>query len=152
MTADFHPIIYSNGEHSSTPIGTWERISLKEELEFITKHNLGTYEIEDGWCFYPNKIVKPYKEVIDKLHLLKERYSGMQRKITKRVLEGLWGATLRVDWDGNLSIAGTLFNPIFGCQTETLVKLEVARFILDNNLQDHVLSIAVDGVLSDKEI
>jgi len=62
---------------------------------------------------------------------------------------GMWGRTLQVDFG---ETAGEYFNSVWGCEVEVGTRLEVARFILDNNLIDHVIHIAVDGVLVDKEV
>lgn len=153
MTADFHPIVYARtNEQSTTPKGEWERKSLKEELEFITKYERGTWEVEDGWVFYPTKLVYPYKKVILWLNDWKDKTKGMERKVVKRVLESLWGYTLRVDWDGETATPSEYMNTVFGAQTETLVKLKDAQFVIENGLEDNLLNISVDGVLVDKEV
>jgi hypothetical protein len=153
MTADFHPIVYAGAnEKSHTPVGEWNRRSLKEELLFISQYNLGTWEVNDGWVFYPTKIVKPYFKIIKWLNEWKDRTKGLDRLVVKRILEALWGYTLRVDWNGDTAIPSEYMNTVFGAQTETLVKLKVAKFVIENNLQSQLLSIAVDGVLTTKEV
>jgi hypothetical protein len=153
MTANFHPIVYArHNEESHCPLGEWQRKSTQDELNFITNYKRGTWEVEDGWVFHPTKIVKPYKKVIDWLHSQKEKSTGMQRKIVKRIQEGLWGYTLRIDWNGETATPSEHMNTVFGCQTETPVKLEVAKFVIDNQLEEFLLSIAVDGVLATKEV
>jgi len=144
----FHPIVYEN----NTPKGEWERKSLKEELEFITKYDRGTWEVEDGWVFYPTKFVYPYKKIILWLNDWKDKTKGMERKVVKRILESLWGYTLRIDFNGEIAIPSEYMNTVFGAQTETLTKLAVGKFIIENGLEESLISIAVDGVLVDKEI
>ena len=63
-------------------------------------------------------------------------------------MAGIWGYTLSVNYDGEL---GDYFNSVWGVEVESRTRLEVARFVLDNNLLDNLLSIAVDGVLVSKE-
>ena len=150
ITSDFSPIIYSKtNEMSYTPKGEWETYITKQEIDFIKKYNLGDFEIFDGWWFFPDKIVYPLKKIIEWLYAKKETSKGMERKIVKRIMSGIWGRTLQVDFG---ETAGEYFNSVWGCEVEVGTRLEVARFILDNKLVDHVIHIAVDGVLVDKEV
>jgi hypothetical protein len=150
ITADFSPIIYSKtNEMSYTPKGEWETFLNKKEIEFIRKYNIGDFELESAWYFYPTEIVYPLKKMMDWLYAKKESSTGMTRKIVKRIMSGCWGRTLQVDFG---EVAGEFFNSVWGNEVEVGTRLEVAKFILDNDLVDHVLNIAVDGVLTAKEV
>jgi len=150
ITSDFSPIIYSSDDNqSSTPKGEWETYITKQEIEFIEKYKLGTFEIEDGWWFFPDKITYPLKKITEWLYAKKESSKGIQKKIIKRIMSGLYGRTLQVDFGG---VIGDYFMPVWGATIQVNTRLEVARFILDNNLTNHVLSIAVDGCLVTKEV
>jgi hypothetical protein len=150
ITSDFSPIIYSKtNEMSYTPKGEWETYITKQEIDFIKKYNLGDFEIFNGWWFFPDKIVYPLKKIIEWLYTKKETSKGMERKIVKRIMSGIWGRCLQVDFG---EVAGEYFNSVWGATVEVNTRLEVARFILDNNLVDHIIHIAVDGVLIDKEV
>ncbi len=152
MTANFHPIIYRKTHRKSyTPIGEWERYSSMYELVFIDRYKLGTYEIYDGWVWIPDKLVFPYKGIINWLYDKKESSKGYDKLVVKRIMSALWGYTLMQNADPRNPV-GDYFNPIIGEYVETGARLEVARFVLDNNLQDNLISIAVDGVLTDKEV
>jgi hypothetical protein len=151
MTADFHPIIYRKTHRKSyTPKGEWERVSSMYELQFIDKYKLGEYEIYDGWVWIPDKLVFPYRGIVNWLYEKKETSKGFGKLVVKRIMSALWGYTLMQNADPKNPV-GDYFNPIVGEYVETGARLEVARFVLDNNLQDRIISIAVDGVLVDKE-
>jgi hypothetical protein len=150
ITANFSPIIYSvTNEQSFNPVGEWETFLTKEEIDFIRQYNLGEFEIYEGWWFFPDKITFPLKKIIEWLYTKKETSKGMERKIVKRLMAGQWGKTGEIMQDGSV---GTYFNTPWHATVEVNTRLQVAKFILDNNLQDHILSIAVDGILIDKEV
>jgi hypothetical protein len=150
ITSDFSPIIYSKtNEMSYTPKGEWKTYLTQEEIKFITKYNIGTFEIEDGWVFHPTKIYYPYRPLVLWLFSKKEKATGMDKRVCKRILAALWGYSLSIMFDGSM---GQYFSPCVGAEVESRTRLEVARFIIENDLIDHVLSIAVDGVLTDKEV
>lgn len=150
ITADFSPIVYSKTEEQNfTPKGQWETYLTKEEIDFIDKYKLGSFEIYDGWWFFPNEIVRPLEGIMNWLYLKKEGTKGLEKKVLKRIAAGCWGKLLEVNHDGEL---GDYFQTCWGVEVESRTRLEVARFVLDNNLQDNLLSIAVDGVLVSKGV
>jgi hypothetical protein len=152
MTADFHPIIYRRTHRRSyTPKGEWERVSSMYELLFIDKYKRGEYEIYDGWVWIPDKLVFPYAGIINWLYEKKETSKGIDKKVVKRIMSALWGYTLMQNDDPKEPL-GDYFNPIVGEFVETGARLEVARFVIENNLVDSLISIAVDGVLTSKEV
>ena len=149
ITADFSPVIYSKTEEQNfTPKGRWETYLTKTEIDFIGKYGIGTFDLQDGWWWYPDKIVKPLEGLMNWLYVKKEGASGLEKKIIKRIASGIWGRQLQVLQTGEL---GDYVNPVWGVEVESRTRLEVARFVLDNGLVDRLLSIAVDGVLVSKE-
>ncbi len=142
IESGFSPIFFGSKEQTFTPVGTWEGYLTKQEIDFIVKHNLGDVVIHDAWWWTPRRLVRPLKEMIHWLHAKKESSLGMQREVTKRVMEGVWGATLRID-DGVKF--GPWFNPVWGAQVESSTRLKVAEFCMP--VKDKVLHIAVDGVV-----
>jgi hypothetical protein len=153
IDANFAPIFYSNGEDNNyTPNGAWERILTKKSVDFIKKHQLGAFEIEKAYWWLSNTKVKrnPYKGIINYLFKKRNGASKLEDKIIKRCLAGLWGRTLHTRVEYGKTVYGDAFNPVYGAMVETDISLKVAGFILDNNLTDNLLHIAVDGVLLDK--
>lgn len=150
ITADFSPVIYSKTEEQNfTPKGRWETYLTKAEIDFIRQYRIGTFVIYDGWFWYPDKIVKPLEGLMRWLYEKKEGASGLEKKIIKRIASGTWGKLLEVKQDNEL---GNYVNTPWGVEVESRTRLEVARFVLDNGLEERLLSIAVDGVLVSTEV
>jgi hypothetical protein len=150
ITSDFSPIIYSyeNAENSFTPKGSWETYLTKQEVDFINKRELGSFQIIDGWYFVPKVVVtdyhKPFKPLVSSLFQKKESSEEFASGIIKRVLSGMWGRTLELRHDR----MGDGFNPVFGAEVECNTRLSVADFVLRHDLKDNLLSVTLDGVLS----
>jgi hypothetical protein len=150
ITSPFSPIALSNSrDECYTPIGEWETYLTKGEIDFIRKYELGTFEIYDGYWLILNKKVKPFEAMINKLFEEREKRKRLERDVVKRIISGIWGMTGRIDDDGKL---GKRFHPVWFAEVESQNRLEVARFVLDNNLVSDLLSIAVDGVLVAKPV
>lgn len=169
----FSPIFYKSNRTNFTPTGTWETVLTKNEIDFIRKWKLGTFEIKDGWWRIPNEeteqfgnnlatgITKTLLDIINRplLPMIHNLYSKKQQSsssfednIIKRIISGIWGKMIEIlpeNAQKRLLKQGEkyILNPVWACQTEVGVRLRVAEFILSNNLQDNILSITVDGVL-----
>jgi len=149
INSDFSPIIFpKSNEQSFTPKGSWERCCTKEQIDYLYWYKRGTFEVYNGWWWYPDKIVQPLKGVMEWLYSKKEQATGIDKMVIKRIMAGTWGRTLQITQKGE---PGDFFNPCWGAEVESRTALEVARFVIDNKLEDNLLSIAVDGVLTSKE-
>ncbi len=150
IDSSFSPIVYSkSSEQCYTPVGTWNTCLTKEEIDFIRKYKLGNFKITDGWWWIPQEqLVFPLEEMINWLYVEKEKRTGISRDIVKRIIAGIWGKFLEVR-NGNM---GRYFNPVWGAEVESRTRLAVAKFVLDNKLENNVLHLAVDGVLSSKPV
>jgi len=145
------PIIYvdEHGE-SSSPVGTWRRTLPKSAIDFIAKWGIGSFEIEDGWwCIpYNKKVKKPLEVVVDRLLRFKEG-NELQKTLAKRMaVGGFYGKFGEERKDG----FGPHFNPCWFAEISTAVRLEVADFIYRHGLEDAVIHVSVDGVLSEREV
>ena len=148
----FSPIVYDDGGQLYTPVGTWETYLTKGEIDFINKWGLGKFEIEDGWWWCPESVETPLYKEVDRLHMQKQ----VGNKQVKRVLSGIWGKLLETP---PLTLKALLayiaegrrnyFNPVWGAEVEVETRLAVAEFVLSNDMAEHVLSVAVDGVLAE---
>lgn len=148
---NFSPIIV-NG---FTPIGTFCTYMTKAEMEFIDNHDIGVWKIIEGYWCVPSiseeslknmQDVKPLKSLIKDLYRLKEETAdSIHSNNIKRILAGIWGKTLEVT-----TRLGDNFNPCWGAEVESRIRLKVAEAVIRNNAQEHLLSITVDGVLTDQ--
>jgi hypothetical protein len=130
-----------------TPNGEWSCYMTQAEADFIEAHNIGHFELEEGWWFVPAKNVSyPYQSVMAYLHEQKESATGLAKDCYKRIMTGCYGKTLE-SWADRF---GPLFNPVWGTIVETNVRLKVAQFCLDAlAIGRNPLHVAVDGVLLD---
>ncbi len=148
IESDFSPIIFK-GNTATTPKGEFYRYLTTNQILQLYKYKIGSFKLIDGWYWAPDTIEYPLKEDIEILFDWKQNLKGLQRDIVKRILVGIWGKTGEIFGDSDF---GKLFNPVWAAMTETGVLVKVADFILSNNAQDNVISIAVDGCTFDKEI
>ena len=85
----FSPILYKSNRANFTPTGSWETTLTKNEIDFIRKWELGTFEIEDGWWFIhdycPEKT--PLLQKIIQLYENKQQSSSsFEDNIIKRIM------------------------------------------------------------------
>lgn len=145
------PILHVDKDGSLTSrTGTRPEQLTKRELDFIYKWNIGKVDINDGWwCVHPNpdKLARPLEHLVERLLEYKAR-GGLKKELAKRMSVGIYGK-LGEDRGEKL---GQHFNPCWFAETSTNQRLEVAKFIYSNNLQDSTIHISVDGILSEIEV
>ena len=135
-----------------SPTGTWETFLTKGELDFIDKWKVGEYKILEGWWAMPESdLAKPLAEPVDKLLTYKQR-TGLQAALAKRMSTGIYGKFL----EERLDTFGPYFNPCWGVEISTQVRLKVAEHLYqhgigagDNKGYKHLLHVSVDGFLLD---
>lgn len=148
------PIMYEKETYTApeyyTPTGRWYCYLTQAETDFIQLHQLGSFELIDGWWFVPNKqCPTPIAQIMQDLHNRKELSSGLCKDIIKKIMVGCYGKTLE-SWSDRF---GTLFNPVWGATVETNTRLKVAEFCLQAQASGcNPLHISVDGVLLDAPI
>lgn len=151
IDSNFSPIIYSvDAFRSFTPKGIWVTYLTKGEIDFIHKYNLGYATVLSGWYWFKDKEVRPLEDIIKKLYAQKQAATGLDRDIMKRLMAGaFYGLFIEVRATGE---PGQYFYPPWAAEAEAQTRLEVARFVLDNQLQDRLLSVAVDGVIVEGDV
>jgi hypothetical protein len=154
------PILYkvtmNQGENRDeltyTPNNVFETEVTKSKLDLITKYDLGFFTITDGWWWMPDKtkpLFNPLKGTINWLYGKKQTVQGMDRKIDKRVMAGVfYGIFLQLK--GNA--LGEHFLSPYGAEIENSCQCKVFETIMDNHLQDSLCHVAVDGFISTKAI
>ena len=150
----FSPILYKSNRTSFTPTGSWETVLTKNEIDFIKKWELGTFEIEEGWWWIPKRTTpNPLLEMINDLYTIKQQSSSsFEGNIIKRIISGIWGKLIEILPDNaqkRMLKKGEkyILNPVWAAEVETNTRLKCAEFVLSNNLQENLLSIMVDGIL-----
>lgn len=149
----FHPFLVSSGEMSYTPTGEWETVLTLQEIRFLERYKLGSFERKEGWYWIPNNQpgYEPYKGIVTYLWKKRqETQSQMTSSIVKRLLAGMWGKTLELRGTPGSIEFGPRFNPVYGAIVETNNRLKVAQTCLDNGIIP--LSVAVDGIITDRPL
>jgi hypothetical protein len=146
MNAHFNPFLFKANDMTYSPVGEYECCITKRQYEVLMKYQLGEFEIENAWWWYPKSNVYPLRAMIGKLYTHKETTSGMDKEVTKRIMSGMWGKLLELKND----TFGDHFNPVWGCEVEVNTRMKVFEACINSGVVP--LSIAVDGVLTDKPL
>jgi len=154
--AAFHPFLVGSGDMLYTPTGEWETYLTLQEMKFLRRNKLESFELHDGWWWIPSEVKEaryPYKNTVHKLWSKRQEAAPMTSSIIKRILAGIWGKTLELRGKADDVEFGPLFNPVYGAVVEANVRLKTARFALEAISHGcKVLHIAVDGLILDKPI
>lgn len=147
--AGVSPVIFSKEENEEnkdnlnyTPTGRWERFLSKKKIEFIRERMNCEFEMADGWFWIPKKRATVLEPLIAQLWHQKQDSEGIAREVIKRTMSGIWGMFLQATEEG----FGDMFNPVYGAEVESNVRVRVAKFIDSNQLAP--IHVSLDGVLS----
>jgi len=147
--AEVSPIIHVDEKgKSTTPTGTWETHLTKSETNFIKKWNIGTVEIIDGWWAYRKEPVVesyPFQVIMDRLLTYKDSSNPLVQHIAKQMSVGIYGKF----GEEHKKEFGKYFNPVYFAEVSTRIRLEVAEFIYKHELQENLIHVSVDGILTD---
>lgn len=146
VEAPISPIMYFDGERYINPIGTWEDIFTLEEVRWLERWHAGTFQIQDGWFLFFDSKAKPFEASLDRLFGYRQTNDLMDR-VAKAISIGIYGKFAEEHEDGSY---GKYFNPFYAAVVTSRARLKVADFIYENQLQENVVAVNVDGCLVDK--
>lgn len=149
VTKDFSPIVYDNNDGYILPLGERVDIFTTEEIKWLACHKSATFEIIDGWFFLFDSTIKPYKAAIEKIYNTRLEGDADMAYLAKRIGHGISGKLDQSNADGTL---GELYNPILAAMTRSRCRIAVADFIHNLAIQDSVIAVTVDSVLTDREL
>ena len=142
------PIFYNNGSTNIHPTGTWETTITLQEYRFINKWKIGEFKIDDGYFIKFTAPVMPLEVAMKRLFNQRGQ-GGLINGLAKRIATGgAYGKFIEKHEDGSV---GAYYNPIYAAMINSIANLKIAEFIYQNNLQDDVVHIGVDSVMSTKE-
>jgi len=149
INRDYSPImrIDDNG-NLQNPVGTWRGHLTLDEVNFIEKWKLGTFKLNNGWFLKFKSHEHIFDDVLQKLYSYRGQHF-LTDALAKRMSNSLYGLTIQKYQDGS---SGKFFNPFYAATITTRCRLKVAEFILSNELQDNLVSVTVDGCLTDKPV
>ncbi len=143
IDSEFSPVAYEYRDKQSTPKGIFERSLNKGMIDFVNEY-VGIATCIDGWWFFSNSKKRPLEKPIMELYAEKQKAEGLRKEIIKRVMNGsFYGGFIQTKGG---EPAKNFCSP-WACEIENETKIQVAKFVLDNNLLDRLISITVDGVV-----
>jgi hypothetical protein len=144
------PIIHKDSQgNMTTPTGTWEDIITYDEYAFLYKYNIGRFEIEDAFWLKVKAPVQPMELPMQRLFNLRNKGGLVKMLAKKMAVGGSYGKMIQQNDNGQ---AGKYYNPLWASYVSTRARIQVAGFIYDNNLQDSILHIGVDGFISSNKV
>ena len=90
--------------------------------------------------------------IIDRMLAYKSSENELVKRISKGISVGIYGKFGEQYVANRKETFGKYFNSCYFAEISTRVRLKVADFIYRHDLEDSVLHISVDGVLSDKSV
>lgn len=110
------------------------------------------YKILDSWQFVPNDPDgHPYKEFIEELYRkrreLKDNRDPLQLPI-KTIMNSIYGKTgQKVN-----RVIGNLFSPVIFASITGSTRAQLYEFVINNGLEDDVVSFATDSICTTKDL
>lgn len=118
---------------------------------YVTLDELRACESEDyyrvlgAWQYIPNSDHKPYKDFIESLYskrlALKRAGDPLQLPL-KIIMNSIYGKTGQKIY----GVIGNLFNPVIFASITGGTRAQMYRFVIDNGLEDDVISFATDSI------
>jgi hypothetical protein len=148
INAKFHPIMVKSNKLQVTPTGRRTQPLGKGKIDLIYQYpKIGTiHKILDGFWWTPKFNKYPLYTVMAWLGNEKQKTDGLAKTFVKRISTGISGKLIEIYKDGK---PGDNLNPVWRAIVEEETQLILAKYIIKNGLEDHVLYIATDGILLD---
>lgn len=132
------------------PNGKFKQFLTKNEIEFF-RDNFDNIEIKilDGVEFFPDEILMPFKEEINRLYEWKEKEKDPDVKYAVKIfMNAFYGKTIQKSGDANLT--GKVFNPIWATEITSQTRLKLFSLMLQN--LDSVIGTSTDSVHSTERL
>lgn len=144
---NIHPFFYDNGATNIHPTGTWDTTITLHDYKFLYRTGVGYFEIEDGYWIKFTAPVYPMEVALKRLFNQRGR-GGLINAIAKKMAAGVYGKTMEQHEDGTV---GNYYNPLYAAMINSINNIKVAEFIYKYGLQDDVIHVGVDSVISTKK-
>lgn len=119
----------------------------KQELLEYEKYI--TYEIITGWEYYPDEIIYPFKDFIEKVYTQKNIVDkeNFEYSLWKIIMNGGYGAFYEKNLDKETGqiIVGKLFNPIYATMITSNTRLDLFKTAMPHIKK--VVGFATDSIL-----
>jgi hypothetical protein len=149
INSDYSPIMRTNeAGYGENYIGIiYDYITL-DELKFIEKYKIGSFKMESGWFLTFRTKCQPLEVILNRLY----SYRGndpLVNTLAKRMMNSFYGKTLEIRNDGKY---GKFYNPMYAAQITANNRLNVGKFIIENELQSSLIEVQTDGIRTDKRV
>lgn len=129
------------------PTGTFETYLTLEEVLCFSHYKMGEVKVLDGWFVKFLTPHKPMLNITNRLYKMRE-LGDIENDLCKGIIVGYVGK-MNAQFDDNA--ASKTYNPMIAGWIYAQTRLQVFRFIMDNGLQDYLIAVSTDGVMSLKE-
>jgi hypothetical protein len=160
VTKDVSPFLYQVNGTDCYPKGILKNKQITTDYLWLLKKYGGDFKMSYGWFFRVPKLKFPFRPLMTQLYKMREHENQMVGEIAKAISVGVWGMLCQrypkaenlktkevTDWK-----LGDNFNSIYGRMVSSRCSIKVADFIYRNQLDPHVISVTVDGLLAEKPV
>lgn len=148
VDTDISPLVLERDGERLNPRGTWPGYFTTSEIDWLKYWQAGHFLLEDGWFFSFGKD-RPFKKAMDWLFRWRYCYEVFASTVAKKMAQGVSGKLDEDRHDGNV---GDWYNPILAAMVRSHCRLKVGNFIYNHKLQDDLIAVVVDNVLSTQEV
>lgn len=145
VNKEVSPLVrYEDGE-ARCDKGTYQDFITTTDLECIKKWGIGEFQPESGWFIVLDKEVYLFDYIMRRLY----EYRGgnpTRELLAKNMAASLWGRFLQRNGDD----WGDYYMPPMASIVTSAVRCKVCGFIYQNKLEDDLITVRVDEVLSPK--
>lgn len=120
-----------------------------DELRWLKRRKAGTFQMADGYFFQFLNDRKPYREVVNRLFQLRQTSNELLSFIIKTQAQGISGKLDQINNDGSY---GELYNPVLAAMVRSRCRVAVADFVYDNDLQNDLVAVILDGIRTTREL
>lgn len=152
VSSELSPFVHlSRSGDSFDAKGPREKTIQLSDLKFLRDYDCGDFYISQGYWFIPDGAPIFPLEIIMKQYF-RERADAapVLKLILKCASNGIYGRFRQVFQPENK--LGKQANLVWAAIIEGESRLKVGRFIFDNQIQEDVIQVATDGVLSTSEV
>jgi hypothetical protein len=160
VVKDVSPFVHEVNGSDCYPKGILANKLITTDQLWLLKKYGGLFNMKHGRFFKVDKEAYPFKPLMLELSQKKEHPNKIVHEIAKGISVGVWGMLCqRYPVAENLNTKETVswklgdnFNSIYGAMVSSRCSVKVAAFIYENKLDESMVSVTVDGLLSEKDI
>jgi hypothetical protein len=146
------PIALKRGVLNYYPCGEFTKVITKSEYDWLISQQVDITIIKGYWLIV-DEISYPYKEAVEALVLLKEKYKLLKDEsmynTTKKILNSFYGKMIQLIKSGSKWRAGSSWNPIYGSIITANTRLRVTDLQQKYN---SIVAVHTDSVISTKPL